>query len=312
MSWIATAQTLVHASNCTLVVPGILLVVSAGLFAYRGVTEDKFDLPLNGFLFNIMLQMMPLVALKFKIWSCNDRVSLVPLVLVKTMLMHVALSTMRVVSQAIEGVSYRKSEFAFDVAALVGAVMVLHFVFQVPLTLVHYIKYQDVRNLVIMATAAAFAAEAYFVYVVPWWEGQPVSFAGSNLQTSKILFVAANYVDILAFMPVVWRLYQVENEMDDFSIGTKVSNEARTQARWFFLYVCGFYFWDDVFDAIMTLSDEPIAMMAHGAHYMLLLDFAGFFSFQVTSPQLTGVNKDKEKGEQLQGLLSNEGLDQDI
>eukprot|EP00971_Amphidinium_carterae_P063221 1251278-Amphidinium_carterae.1 len=34
---------------------------------------------------------------------------------------------------------------------------------------------------------------------------------GLAVQTSKILFVAANYVDILAFMPVVWRLYQVRH-----------------------------------------------------------------------------------------------------
>eukprot|EP00971_Amphidinium_carterae_P001398 27938-Amphidinium_carterae.1 len=48
----------------------------------------------------------------------------------------------------------------------------------------------------------------------------------------------------------------------------------------------------EVFDAVMTLMDEPIALMAHAAHYVLLLDFAGFFSFQVTSPQLTGIAKD--------------------
>mmetsp|Transcript_79217 Transcript_79217/g.183825 ORF Transcript_79217/g.183825 Transcript_79217/m.183825 type:complete len:316 (+) Transcript_79217:94-1041(+) len=309
MQMLNQLQNFVHGSTCTLVLPGMLLVASAVMLAYRHVTEDRFDLPLNGFLANILLQMMPLVALKAKIWSCNDRVSLVPLVLVKTLLMHVILGIMRILSQVLQGGHISRLQLGFDTACLVSALAILRYVFEFPLSLTRVLEQRDVRNLVILATGAAFLSEAFFIYIQPSWMSEATRvYTSDGLSASKVFFVAANYVDIVAFMPVVWRLYQADNELEDCAVGTVVSVEARRQVQLFFIFVGSFYLWDDVIDPIMGLLEEPVAMMAHAAHFMLLLDFAGFFIFQVGNPNTGGL---KERGEQLQGLLSPGALDQD-
>lgn len=294
------AQDFVHGSTFTLVIPGIMLLVSAVLLAYRGVTEEEHHLPLNGFLTNILVQMMPLVALKAKIYSCTDRVSLVPMVLVKTLLMHATLGIFRVMSQLVDGRELARLTLAMDGAYLLAALAVLKWEFGFSLSPMQWWEHTDVRNLVVLACAAAVITEGYFTILPASWMSEKMQYySKQGLDPSKILFTSANYIDIVAFMPVVWRLYQAEGEHEDYNIGALVSTDAKRQVQIFFVFVVGFYMWDDVIDPVMTLLDEPIAMMAHAAHFVLLLDFAGFFSFQVGQPATA-----KEQGEQLQGLLS--------
>jgi len=281
-----------------------LLVAAATLCVYRQMTEDATDLPLTGFLATILLSMLPLMALKAKIWSCSDRVSLVPMVLVKTLLMHAALEVLRIGSQMLEGWTYivrNKMNFCFDTVMLVCALSALRIVFDVPLTHSYLFEHRDVRNLVGMALGVALASEAFFAFVVP---SDAMKAGAAGLSLANILFAAANYVDVVGFMPVVWRLYQAENALDDFAVGTMVSLEAKQQVRVFFGFVCTFYLWDDVLEPISSMMDEPVGMMAHAAHFIMLIDFAGFFLFQVNNPTTT-----KERGEQLQGLLDEDAQD---
>lgn len=306
----AQISNLVHGSNCTLVVPGILLTVSAGLLAYRQATEGLYDLPLNGFLGCILLQMLPLVALKAKIYTCNDRVSLVPLVLVKTLLMHIFLEIMRISSQAANGIEGNKLNVAVDVLNLVLGVAILRVSFDFPMTLQSFLQHHDVRNLLGLAVSAAFVSEAFFVYVEPSWMSEATRhYIKDGLVFSKVFFVASNYVDIVATMPIVWRLYRAESEMDDCVVGTMVSLEAKKQMQYFFAFLVSFYAYDDVIDPVLTLLDEPLAMMAHAAHFMLVLDFAAFFLFQANQAGTSTVAK--ERGEQLQGLLAEGAFDDD-
>lgn len=303
-------QDVMFGSGATLVLPGILLTVSAIVCVYRQMTEDNSDLPLTGFLATILMSMLPLVALKAKIWSCTDRVSLVPMVLVKTLLMHAALEILRIVSQTLEGwegMVYYRMNLAFDVAMLIAALVTLRLVFEVPLSISYVLDHRDVRNLVLLAMFVAFASEAFFVYVMP---SATLVKSQEGLSLAKVLFAAANYVDVVGFMPVVWRLYQAESALDDFAVGTVVSLEARHQVRVFFAFVTVFYLWDDVLEPIMTLLDEPLAMMAHAAHFMLLVDFAGFFLFQVTNPGTMKEKTDRRDREQLQGLLDEDVQDE--
>uniref|UniRef100_A0A7S2KB27 Uncharacterized protein n=1 Tax=Zooxanthella nutricula TaxID=1333877 RepID=A0A7S2KB27_9DINO len=300
---VAQAQSFVHGSACTLVLPSVLVAASVLLLAYRGVTEEEHHLPLNGFLANIMLQMFPLLALKAKIYSCTDRVSLVPMVLVKTLLMHATIGVARVVST----VADPHSETIFglpmlvDVVLLASALGLLKWEFGFTLSPVKWWSHVDVRNLVVLSVACSVLIEAYFVVLPHSWLSAKMQFYKQRLDVSKILFTTANYIDIVAFMPVVWRLYQAEDEHEDYNIGTHVSTDAKRQVRLFFAFVVAFYMWDDVVDPILTIMDEPVAMMAHAAHFMLLLDFAGFFTFQVAQPTSGGI---KQSGEEVLGLLA--------
>lgn len=307
-------QAFVHGSNCTLVVPSMLLGASALLLGYRHLTQDTDDMPLNGFLANILLQMMPLVALKAKIWSCSDRISLLPMVLLKTLLMHLSVETLRLVATAIpylQGKRVHTMSVAVDASCFCMAVAILHYYFNFTPTPAKFLEHVDVRNLVGLAVAGSFASEAFFVYVEPMWMTEEAKrYAVDGISVPKALFTASNYVDIIAFMPVLWRFYQAENEHEDCNYGTNVSEEAKKQIHMFFLFVFCFYAWDDVIDPVMSLLDEPIAMMAHAAHFMLLLDFCGFFLFQAGNPMPAGQGY-KERGEQLQGLLSDNGMEDD-
>mmetsp|Transcript_65600 Transcript_65600/g.129001 ORF Transcript_65600/g.129001 Transcript_65600/m.129001 type:complete len:311 (+) Transcript_65600:135-1067(+) len=301
-SLVTQAQTVMHGSSVTHVIPGLLLSVSATLLAYRGVTEEEHHLPLNGFLANILIQMCPLVALKVKIFRCADRVSLVPMVLIKTLIMHAILGVFRIASTFLDGGDWYRYTLAVDTGLFLAALAVLKWQFGLTLTPSLLWEHNDVRNLVGLACAAAFVVEGYLcIMPTSWLSERSQWYAKQGLDLSKVLFTAANYVDIIAFMPVVWRLYQVESESMDYDIGTTVSSDAKTQVQTFFMFVVAFYMWDDVVDPVMSLLDEPIAMMAHAAHFVLLLDFAAFFSFQVQQPSTAA---GKEQGEQLQGLLS--------
>jgi len=204
----------------------------------------------------------------------------------------------------------------FDCGILVGCIATLKYVIGFNITPASLMQHTDVRNLILLAVAAATFSEGFFVVFQPSWMSESSRiYSRDGLVLSKVMFVSSNYVDIVAFMPVVWRLYQVENEADDYSVGTHVSEETKRQVKFFFLFVIGFYSWDDVIDPIMSLMSEPIAMMAHAAHFCLLLDFACFFLFQVSTPNLGAKDGSeklmKERGEQLQGLLSEEGLEDD-
>lgn len=298
-------QNVVHGSTCTLVVPGILSLLSMVLLFYRGVTQEHTDLPLNGFLANILIQMCPLAALKWKLWSCSDRVSLVPLVLCKTLLMHVIVGVFRVASQTLDGMIYGKLVFAADSTMLIMACLILKYEFEFSLNPMTWIVHTDVRNLTILSCVAALVTEVGFeISPSSKWSDETRSFFANPLVPSKVLFTAANYVDIIAVMPLVWRLYQAEAEHDDYNIGTTVSSTAKRQAQFFFFFLFCFYAWDDVIDPVLSLLDEPLAMMAHAAHFILVLDFAGFFLFQVQQPSTTQSPSGMERGEQLQGLLS--------
>uniref|UniRef100_A0A7S3SIN9 Uncharacterized protein n=1 Tax=Strombidinopsis acuminata TaxID=141414 RepID=A0A7S3SIN9_9SPIT len=303
-------QTFVHDSGCTLVMPSLMVGCSMVLLIYRHATEEKFDLPLGGFLANILLSMMPLVALKAKIWSCNDRVSLVPLALVKTLLMHLTLGIVRLSSQVMQGGDLGRQQFLFDIGVIVGALALLKYEFGFPMTVDSFLQHTDVRNMIVMAFIAATATEAFFVYGPSAYSADERLVDKEGLTPTKIFFTASNYVDIVAFMPVVRKLYEVENSLDDYSIGTVVSSEAQRQVRLFFLFVASFYAWDDVIDPVMHLLDEPLAMMAHAAHFMLLLDFAGFFLFQVGNTSSNSSYIDKGNRGEVMGLLE-EGADQD-
>lgn len=182
------AQNFVHGSGCTLVLPGLLLLASGALLAYRQMTEERTDQPLNGFLANIMLQMLPLVALKAKIWSCTDRVSLVPLVLVRTLLMHVMLGIFRVASQVLIGLqSANKASVTVDFILTVSAIAILHYAFEFPLTFKSLWHQYDVRNLGLLATGAAILSEGFFCFcatvlfergITPIRSGKPGTFQG--------------------------------------------------------------------------------------------------------------------------------------
>jgi len=289
-------------TKTNMLVPGILTLSLVGVIGYHYSTQESYDHAMCHFLAIILLQMFPLLALKMKIYHCGDRLSLVPRVLVKTLLMHVVLALLRLCPPFLKSNwNFYDVQMAMDVSALVACVFILWKVFGFQFRLRTFLDEREVRNLCVMAMLAAVATEVAVTYILP--NQRPADWQDKGF-LKKCVFTAANYVDVVAFMPVVLKLYEIERE-DDLSIGTQVPQEARGQVLIFFAFVCGFYSWDDVIDPIRNYdsSYDVVAMMAHAAHFVLLADFAFFFTLQVWNPS-------SAKGEQLQGLLE-QGFEQD-
>lgn len=293
-------------TRSNMMIPGILTLCAFGLLGYHFSTQETYDYAMCHFLAIVCLQMFPLLALKMKIYQCGDRLSLVPRVLVKTLLMHIVLACLRIIPPFMRrNMSPWDLQLGVDLLGLVAAIGILSQVFGYQLHLRTFIEEREVRNLCVMAIAAAFATELV-VGLFP----KTFSFAEATglMQdrgfVRKTVFTAANYVDVIAFMPVVLKLFEIERD-DDIHAGTSVPMEARRQVLLFFTFVVGFYSWDDVIDPIRNYEGtyDVLAMMAHAAHFVLLLDFAAFFLMQVWTPS-------SGKGEQLQGLLE-QGFDQD-
>jgi len=298
-----------NASNVNMIVPGGLLLAVCGVVTYHHSQSESYEHSLSMFLAAILMQMLPLIALKLKIYACGDRLALVPRVIVKTLLMHLILALFRVAPNFQSWTRFWQREvysaqFWFDVAVLGACIIQLRNVFGFKFTLRSILDETEVRNLCAMAVVGAIATESACLYLPTAWlsEGTKSYIQDVDI-VGKIVFTAANFIDVLAFMPVVWKLYQAEN--DDDSAGCQVHEDARRQVLLFFAFVIAFYSWDDVIDPIRTFDrQESVALMAHGAHFVLLLDFAGFFIFQVWAPS-------NAKGEQLQGLLQEDTFDED-
>lgn len=293
-------------TKTNMLIPGILTLSCFGLLGYHYSTQETYDYAMCHFLAIVCLQMFPLLALKMKIYQCGDRLSLVPRVLVKTILMHIVLAILRIIPPFMRrNWTIYDMQLGVDVCGLLAAIGVLSSVFGYHLTPRTFIEEREVRNLCVMAIIAAFSTEVV-VGIFP----KTFSFAEATGMMQergfikKTVFTAANYVDVIAFMPVVLKLYEIERD-DDIHAGTSVPMEARRQVLMFFTFVVGFYSWDDVIDPIRNYEGtyDVVAMMAHAAHFVLLLDFAAFFIMQVWTPS-------SNKGEQLQGLLE-QGFDQD-
>jgi|EP00927_Polykrikos_kofoidii_P056598 hypothetical protein len=282
----------------SMVVPGASGLALIGILTYHHATQDGYDHTMSHFLAIVFLQMFPLIALKMKIYACGDRLSLVPRVLVKTLLMHLILAVFRMAPEFFrKNQRFTGVQFLFDASAFVTCFIILKQVFNYKFSLRCIVDEREVRSLCTMAVLAAAATE-FGIYYLPesWMSRETLYYVQDQDMLGKIIFTSANYIDVVAFVPVVWTLYRVDSD-DDSSTGTQVPQEARKEVLLFFFFVVGFYSWDDVIDPIRTLSMQySLAIMAHGAHYVLLLDFACFFIFQVWAPS-------SSKGEQLQGLL---------
>merc|ERR1712241_889940 len=101
-------------------------------------------------------------------------------------------------------------------------------------------EHRDVCNLVLLAIVVSCGTEGFFVQILPAWFG--AVYVHQRVMASSILLMASNYVDILAFVPALWRLYRVENELELAVAGVQVPPDVQRQVRVFLAFAAGFYF----------------------------------------------------------------------
>lgn len=269
------------------------------MLAYRIYGNDSYDWPLRHFLSMIVVQMLPLVALKLKVWKAEDRVGILPRFAVKTLLMHVAMITFRIPSYWIYNLEIGSTQVYADFITMAVALAILNKVFGFRWGRSAFTEHSDVRSMIVLALVAAAGTDVLstgvsFFSKMPAWNRRWIS---------NTLLTASNYVDITAFVPIVWMMYRVErsDDSDGATMGQVITADLRRQALSFFSFLVCFYAVEDLAIPINSQIGETMAMAAHVAHFCLLLDFTAFMCFQVFSQQSS---QGKPGGEQLRGLLS--------
>merc|ERR1719272_1924060 len=153
-------------------------------------------------------------------------------------------------------------------------------------------------NLVIGAVVSALCTEGEYVMLGDTY----FTHARKEDLVINMLFTTANYLDILLFVPMLWMVYHADDNFETSNHAQVLSGSTRQQVLCFFAYLCGFYLYADVLNLEMhfRITKEPLEFAAHGAHFLVLLDFAAFVLFRAK-----GMGSAKQvDGEQMVGLLS--------
>lgn len=259
-------------------VPFILIGGALITAIWRFTIEKSYDYKgLKGFMVLTVLQLLPLAVLKVKTWICSDRVSLVPLALVKTMIMHVFLQCTRLASPFFETfkrevTSTQQLEFMINTAAIIALLYLLHKEFHMPLSSVGlqkvFTQHKDVMFLLLGACTAGTMTEV--IYPSTW---------NGSVWIANIIVSSANFLEILSFMPVVSAVC-LETGVETYTPGTSVQDTERRKVKIFFAFILTFYFWDDLMYC-MLMGEDALVLAPKCAHYCMLLDFAGFFILKV-------------------------------
>merc|ERR1719198_2865303 len=91
---------------------------------------------------------------------------------------------------------------------------------------------------------------------------------------------ASDYIEILAFVPALWGTQCSK----DISLEGAVATSTQNRTALVLAFLVGFYITEDVFEAVTTPREYPLAIMARIFHFLLILDVCGFFLAHVFNP----------------------------
>lgn len=296
----------------TFVLPMVLLFISCSLVFHRHLTRGLEYLGLRDISALLFVQMLPIIALKLKLWQHPDRLTVLCRFANKVMIIHAIFLGLRVFSQVwlnLLGEGWAKVfsmmtiDFLNDLSSWCFAVSILRKHYAWEFSLQNFLHHGDLVILTAVACIAAVATEALDVEVEPGVYEKKGYFK-FNLGISTI-FAIANYLDVISFVPGVWLVYRMEPNMNVFksltgnegvkavhfsgkrgysgasessvanSDGTEKSSVQR-QAGSFFAFLIQYFFTEDLISPVLMSADEPLVVMGHVAHFVLLIDFAGF------------------------------------
>jgi len=270
-------RDVLHRKNSQ-VVPGVLLLMSGSLVAYRHATMDDEDSqqdPLKTFLGLIVIQMIPLVILEMKIMSCHDPVAMFCKFAGPVTLMHALFLGMRVCVYNINPLG----DYWLNIGALMGAFITMHFGFHQRWNFRSiFVEYSAVWHLALLTVAAACITE-----VMAHWDVFMHHTLWQALQSVKLQVIsnATNYIELMAFIPAVWMVCRDDQNAQRVDVE---SPEIKRKATAFFVFLFTFYCWEDIVQALEAASGSRLASAAHLLHFLLLVDFAFYVLAHVYNP----------------------------
>mmetsp|Transcript_34480 Transcript_34480/g.93450 ORF Transcript_34480/g.93450 Transcript_34480/m.93450 type:complete len:294 (-) Transcript_34480:121-1002(-) len=251
----------------SILLPGVLLLISSILVLHEHMTSDRLDL--RTFLTLVLATMVPLAYIDAVISSRSDPIGLLCTFGGRVLLMHVSFLLLRFRLFWYPGVFYLNLQnvigfFCGSTALVIGYVPLL--------------GAKDVKNIgiiLMLAISAAITTE-----LVTW--GFHLAKTFRRELTLEILGTASEYAEILAFVPAVWTVF-ASGKKDAAPMQVK-PEVAKAAVLAFFTFLMGFYLFEDIVTAVFTFQDDTVAAFAHVLHFLLLGDVSTFLVMQVFNP----------------------------
>lgn len=252
------------------------MIVGTCYAYYRTLmTEKPGDLPVSEFLNNIIIQLIPLVLIKYKIMVFDDGLSAICKFAQKVMLMHFSLFFTRVVTfPFIQFIGQDRSFLIANAFSLAGAFAALHFGFNLKWKSLVTHEHRDLQ--IIHVFAGIVAAAQQYRY--------------GKISVPDVMTSVWNALEVMAFTPAVYLLYQMDRRAEIFT--PLPEKNSRAMAMTFFVFIASFYLHENIF-VPLRMAQQGLAAMngfqmfcgGHLMHLTMLLDFGAFFLFQAWFPK---------------------------
>jgi len=245
-----------------------------------------------------VIQMLPLILLELKIMSCADPVGLFCKFAVPVTLSHAIFLAMRLLHWWHYDVHVQIFSVVGLSAALYTMVKGYHW------SPLHIFHHKAVWGLVACSLFSAWFCRSMtllgfgsdheegaqdlgllaafydiFRVVVEPFDLTPANFVHF---LSVVLETGNGYVEVLSFVPAVWMVVYEDKTARRFEIAELDTKRTGTA---FFLFLIGYYFLEDVYNAKEVWTITPVASIAYIIHYLLVLDFACYILAHIYNPE---------------------------
>jgi len=269
-------HNIIH-GGCSSVLPIVILTAACCLVLYQHMTAKEADhFAIRTFLALIVVSMTPLALLEKKLLSCSDPLGLLYKFSGKVILMQTIQLSLRV-GAGIYLPDFASGFLSTNCILLVSAVVLLPTIFGLRPTKQWIVEQRDVMLLAVLAFSFA-----VFTEIADGYQGYQSLF-NKSLMTRHILnsiTQASDYLELVSFVPAVWMVCR-DKELKEVDV-----NAARKRATALIAFLLSFYFIEDVVAAWVLLgSSLPLAVMGHTAHFLLVVDFALYFSAHLFDPE---------------------------
>jgi len=265
--------------GCSSLVPIAILAAACSLVVYQHVTaENEFQLSTRFFLSMMVVSMAPLALLEKKLLSCSDPLGLLYKFSGKVVLMQTIQLVLRVGAGAFLQ-DFEHGYFSTNFILLVSALVLLPIVFGMRPTRQWIVENSDVLLLAALALSLAVATSLVddykSQYVSTWTRRRMNAFMVNSVSTSS------DYLELVSFLPAVWMVSR-NKELKEVDV-----QDARRRAAALIVFLLSFYFLEDIATGVWILMGQgmPLVVLAHTAHFLLVVDFALYFSAHLYDPE---------------------------
>jgi len=253
----------------SMVLPGLLLLLSSALVLHEHMTSNRVDL--RTFLTLVLATMVPLAYIDSTISARSDPIGLLCKFGGKVLLMHTCFLLLRFRLLWYNDVFYLN---LMNVLGCIASALAVAAGFH---PFLGFAETRDVACIVLLAIVAAVCTE-----LVNWG----LSMLKLSFYRRQMLLeafgTASEYGEILAFVPAVWTVFRAAKK-DTSPVQVK-PEQAKAAATAFFAFLMGFYLFEDAVTAVLTVREDAIAALAHVLHFLLLGDVTVFLLISAWNP----------------------------